>query len=104
VEMQMSQDPESLERENDAAIGHMGDRVAMLKKITAGIHEEAESHHRLLDTMSEQMGGVGGGLRETVAHFNKVFVADKNGRQFCYMVLGITAGVFFLFRVASGGS
>ena len=38
---------------------------------------EAESHHRLLDTMSEQMGGVGGGLRETVAHFNKVFVATK---------------------------
>jgi len=32
----MKQDPESLERDNDIAIDHMGDRVAMLRKITSG--------------------------------------------------------------------
>ena len=37
----------------------MSDRVAMLKKITSDIHTEAESHHRLLDGLSDNM--VGGG-------------------------------------------
>ena len=103
VEMQMKQDPESLERENDAAIDHMGDRVAMLRKITSGIHDEAESHHRLLDGLSDNMGGIGGGLKETMSHFNKVFVENKNGRQFCYMVGGITFTIWFLYRVAASG-
>ena len=103
VEMQMKQDPESLERENDAAIDHMGDRVAMLRKITSGIHDEAESHHRLLDGLSDNMGGIGGGLKETMSHFNKVFVENKNGRQFCYMVGGITFTIWFFYRVAASG-
>ena len=45
----MRNDPESLERDNDAAIGHMSDRVAMLRSITDNIHNEAESHKKLLD-------------------------------------------------------
>ena len=45
----MRNDPESLERDNDAAIGHMSDRVAMLRSITDNIHDEAESHKKLLD-------------------------------------------------------
>lgn len=53
----LKQDPESLERDNDAAINHMSDRVAMLKKITSDIHNEAESHHRLLDGLSDNMVG-----------------------------------------------
>ena len=47
--MQMRNDPETLERDNDAAIGHMSDRVAMLRSITDNIHNEAESHKKLLD-------------------------------------------------------
>ena len=47
----MRNDPESLERDNDAAIGHMSDRVAMLRSITDNIHNEAESHKKLLDGM-----------------------------------------------------
>jgi blocked-early-in-transport protein 1 len=47
--MSGARDPESQERDNDTAINHMSDRVAMLKKITSDIHGEAESHHRLLD-------------------------------------------------------
>ena len=95
----MKQDPESLERDNDIAIDHMGDRVAMLRKITSGIHDEAESHHRLLDEIGGSMGGVGANLQQTLAHFNKVFVENKNGRQFCFMVGGMTFVVFLLFQL-----
>lgn len=92
-----------MERDNDAAINHMSDRVAMLKNITNQIHSEAESHHRLLDGLSDNMGGVGGMLGQTMGHFNKTFVDNKNGRQFCYMVGGIVF-VIWLFYYLAGSS
>ena len=98
----MKQDPESLERENDNDIDHMGDRVAMLRKITSGIHDEAESHHRLLDDIGGSLGSVGANSQQTMAHFNKVFVENKNNRQFCFMVGGITFVVFLLYRLGLG--
>jgi blocked-early-in-transport protein 1 len=102
VEMQMRNDPESLERDNDAAIGHMSDRVAMLRSITDNIHDEAESHKKLLDGMGDSMGGVGETLGETVKHFNAVFVNNKNGRQFCYAVWGMVGVIWCLHYLSSG--
>ena len=67
--------------------------------VTSGIHDEAESHHRLLDEIGGSMGGVGANLQQTLAHFNKVFVENKNGRQFCFMVGGMTFVVFLLFQL-----
>jgi hypothetical protein len=119
--MQMRNDPESLERDNDAAIGHMSDRVAMLRSITDNIHDEAESHKKLLDGkfififvraigvtacvitgMGDSMGGVGETLGETVKHFNAVFVNNKNGRQFCYAVWGMVGVIWCLHYLSSG--
>ena len=98
----MKQDPESLERENDAAIDHMGDRVAMLRKITSGIHDEAESHHRLLDGLSDNMGGIGGlegdhvPLQQGVrGEQERATVLLHGGR--------ITLTIWFLYRVAASG-
>ena len=102
VEMQMRNDPETLERDNDAAIGHMSDRVAMLRSITDNIHNEAESHKKLLDGMGDSMGGVGETLGETVKHFNAVFVNNKNGRQFCYAVWGMVGVIWCLHYLSSG--
>ena len=102
VEMQMRNDPETLERDNDAAIGHMSDRVAMLRSITDNIHNEAELHKKLLDGMGDSMGGVGETLGETVKHFNAVFVNNKNGRQFCYAVWGIVGVIWCLHYLSSG--
>ena len=101
VEMQMRADPDQLERENDAAIGHMSDRVAMLRSITDNIHNEAESHKKLLDNMGDSMGGVGETLVETLKHFNAVFVHNKSGRQFCYAVWGMVGVIWCLHYLSS---
>lgn len=42
------QDPESLERQNDAGISGIGERVAMLKGLTRSLHTEAESQNQFL--------------------------------------------------------
>mmetsp|Transcript_21157 Transcript_21157/g.52559 ORF Transcript_21157/g.52559 Transcript_21157/m.52559 type:complete len:111 (+) Transcript_21157:288-620(+) len=96
------QDPESLERDNDAAIGLMSDRVAMLKKITTDIHAEADSHHRYLDGLADNMEGVSGMLGTTMKQFNQTFVNNKNGRQCCYMVAAVVCLVW-LFHYMFGG-
>ena len=77
-------DPESLERENDRNLETMGDRVSMLKNITMDIHKEADSHHRILDGMRDDMSGFQGVLTQTVQHFSKV-LETKKGRYFCYL-------------------
>ncbi len=90
-------DPESLERENDRSLETMGDRVSMLKNITMDIHKEADSHHRILDGMRDDMSGFQGVLTQTVQHFSKV-LETKNGRYFCYL-FGFFIGMWFLSKI-----
>jgi hypothetical protein len=44
-------DLEALEAENDRGIAALGERVGALRGVTAGIHGEVESQHRILDSM-----------------------------------------------------
>ena len=48
------------------------------------------------------MGGVSGMLGQTMGHFNKTFVDNKNGRQFCYMVGGLVAVIYLLYYMIAG--
>jgi hypothetical protein len=44
-------DIESLEKRNDASIAALGEKTALLKNITSGIHGEVKQHHSVLDAM-----------------------------------------------------
>jgi len=44
-------DIESLEKRNDASIAALGEKTALLKNITSGIHGEVLQHHSVLDAM-----------------------------------------------------
>lgn len=44
-------DIESLEKRNDASISALGEKTALLKNITSGIHGEVLHHHSILDSM-----------------------------------------------------
>ena len=90
-------DPESLERENDRNLETMGDRVSMLKNITMDIHKEADSHHRILDGMRDDMSGFQGVLNQTVQQFSKV-LETKNGRYFCYL-FAFFIGMWLLSKI-----
>jgi len=41
-------------------------------------------------------------LGQTMGHFNKTFVDNKNGRQFCYMVGGLVAVIYLLYYMIAG--
>eukprot|EP00793_Prasinoderma_coloniale_P003454 PRCOL_00006690-RA len=78
------------ERENDAMSAALSDRIATLKGITQGLHDESESQNRLLDGMDTSFGGVGGLLEASFARFKLVF-DGKDSRRMVYTVSAIVA-------------
>eukprot|EP00257_Ricinus_communis_P021454 XP_015580952.1 bet1-like SNARE 1-2 isoform X1 [Ricinus communis] len=78
----------SHEHDNDKAVDSLQDRVSFLKKLTGDIHEEVESHNRLLDRMGNKMDISRGVLSGTMDRFKMVF-EKKSGRRTC-----VLAGVF----------
>ncbi|WOG89042.1 hypothetical protein DCAR_0208278 [Daucus carota subsp. sativus] len=60
------------EQENDRAIEGLSDRVLMLKRLTGDIHEEVDSHNRMLDRMGNDMDSSRGILSGTMDKFKMV--------------------------------
>ncbi|XP_021644782.1 bet1-like SNARE 1-1 isoform X2 [Hevea brasiliensis] len=61
------------EHDNDKAINSLQDRVIFLKRLTGDIHEEVESHNRLLDRMGNKMDISRGIMSGTMDRFKMVF-------------------------------
>ncbi|CAN0887283.1 Bet1-like SNARE 1-1 [Linum grandiflorum] len=57
------------EHDNDRAIDSLQDRVRFLKSLTGDIHEEVESHNRLLDRMGNGMDVSRGVISGTMDRF-----------------------------------
>ncbi|CAD6248946.1 unnamed protein product [Miscanthus lutarioriparius] len=60
------------EQENDRAIDGLQDRVSILKRLSGDIHEEVETHNRMLDRMGNDMDSSRGFLSGTVDKFKMV--------------------------------
>lgn len=89
-------DIESLERENDANIELLGERVGLLKNVTAGIRGEVQEHHALLDRMAMGMTGLQLGLGATVSKLQTV-MRDPNRRPTFLAAIGLAFALFFLY-------
>ncbi|KAM7521684.1 hypothetical protein LguiA_011586 [Lonicera macranthoides] len=70
------------EHENDRAMEGLEDRVIMLKRLTGDIHEEVESHNRMLDRMGNDMDSSRGVLSGTTDKFKMVFETKSSRRMF----------------------
>ncbi|KAM5553070.1 bet1-like SNARE 1-1 [Rosa sericea] len=89
------------EKDNDKAVQSLQDRVVFLKRITGDIHEEVESHNRLLDRMGNDMDASRGIMSGTMDRFKMVF-EKKSSRRMCVLVGYFVAFfliIYFLFRV-----
>ncbi|KAA8543348.1 hypothetical protein F0562_021157 [Nyssa sinensis] len=75
------------EHDNDRALDGLQDRVIMLKRLTGDVHEEVESHNRMLDRMGNDMDASRGILSGTMDKFKMVLKPD----EFCPIAL-----IFFL--------
>ncbi|XP_004296622.1 PREDICTED: bet1-like SNARE 1-1 [Fragaria vesca subsp. vesca] len=89
------------EQDNEKAVQSLQDRVVFLKRLTGDIHEEVESHNRLLDRMGNDMDASRGIMSGTMARFKMVF-EKKSSRRMCVLVGYFVAFfliIYFLFRV-----
>nr|XP_016489496.1 PREDICTED: bet1-like SNARE 1-1 isoform X1 [Nicotiana tabacum] len=70
------------EHEKERAIDGLQDRVNMLKRLTGDIHEEVETHNRMLDRMGNDMDSSRGVLAGTMDKFKMVFETKSSRRMF----------------------
>ena len=92
-------DPESLERQNDGSIAALAERVGMLKAATAGVRDEAEGQHVLLDRLADGVGQARG-LAGVAAQRLSVVMADREGRRQLALLAGAaTAALLFVWYV-----
>ncbi|XP_020961188.1 bet1-like SNARE 1-1 [Arachis ipaensis] len=70
------------EQDNERVMGGLQDRVSLLKRISSDIHEEVDSHNRMLDRMGNDMDSSRGVLSGTVDKFKMVFEKKSSRRTF----------------------
>ncbi|KAL7251509.1 hypothetical protein ACSBR1_013360 [Camellia fascicularis] len=84
------------EHSNDRAIDSLQDRVIFLKKLTGDIHEEAESHNRMLDRMGNEMDSSRGIMSGTMDRFKMVF-EKKSSRRMCKLATYFVVSFFIIY-------
>ncbi|CAA2975795.1 bet1-like SNARE 1-1 isoform X1 [Olea europaea subsp. europaea] len=88
------------EQENDRDVDGLQDRVNMLKRLSGDIHEEVETHNRMLDRMGNDMDSSRGVLSGTMDKFKMVFETKSSRRMFTlvasFVVIFIV--VYYLIR------
>ncbi|GAB2298329.1 Bet1-like SNARE 1-1 [Dionaea muscipula] len=88
------------ELDNERSLDGLQDRVDILKRLTGDIHEEVESHNRMLDRMGNDMDSSRGILSGTMDRFKQVFETKSSRRMFTLVAsfLVIFLIVYYLTR------
>ncbi|KAL2463705.1 Bet1-like SNARE 1-2 [Forsythia ovata] len=84
------------DHENEGAMDSLQDRISFLKRLTGDIHEEVESHNRMLDRMGNEMDASRGIMSGTMDRFKMVF-EKKSNRKICKLALYFVVGFFVLY-------
>ncbi|KAI7731054.1 hypothetical protein M8C21_032078 [Ambrosia artemisiifolia] len=88
------------EQENEKSLNSLQDRVVFLKRLTGDIHEEVQSHNRMLDRMGNGMDSARGIMSGTMDKFKMVF-EKKSSRRTCKLVIYLVLSffiIYYLFR------
>uniref|UniRef100_A0A7N0UVC3 t-SNARE coiled-coil homology domain-containing protein n=1 Tax=Kalanchoe fedtschenkoi TaxID=63787 RepID=A0A7N0UVC3_KALFE len=88
-------------RDNDKDLDSLHDRVSFLKRLTGDIHEEVETHNRMLDRMGNAMDASRGIMSGTMDRFKKVF-EKKSTRRTCVRIIYVVIAlliVIYLIRL-----
>ncbi|KAL2485925.1 Bet1-like SNARE 1-1 [Abeliophyllum distichum] len=88
------------EQENDRTVDGLQDRVSFLKRLSGDIHEEVETHNRMLDRMGNDMDASRGVLSGTMDKFKKVFETKSSRHMFTLVAsfLVIFLVIYYLTR------
>ncbi|CAL0310381.1 unnamed protein product [Lupinus luteus] len=91
------------EHDNEQAMNGLQDRVILLKRLSGDIHEEVDSHNRMLDHMGNDMDSSRGVLSGTMDKFKTVFETKSSRRMFTlvasfvvlFLVIYYLTSIFF---------
>ncbi|KAK4732520.1 hypothetical protein R3W88_025508 [Solanum pinnatisectum] len=86
------------ERDNDKAVDSLQDRVSFLKKLTGDIHEEVETHNKMLDRMGNEMDSSRGIMSGTMDRFKMVF-EKKSNQKVCKLVGYFVLSFFLIYYI-----
>uniref|UniRef100_A0A5B7C496 Putative bet1-like SNARE 1-2 n=1 Tax=Davidia involucrata TaxID=16924 RepID=A0A5B7C496_DAVIN len=89
------------EHSNNKAIDSLQDRVIFLKRLTGDIHEEVESHNRMLDRTGNEMDASRGVMSGTMDRFKMVF-EKKSSRRICTLVASFVVSFFIIYYFIRG--
>ncbi|KAK2647231.1 hypothetical protein Ddye_022426 [Dipteronia dyeriana] len=105
LKLSSSYSHEIKEHDNDKEMDNLKERVVFLKRLTGDIHEEVESHNRLLDRMGNGMDATRGIMSGTMDRFKMVF-EKKSNRRMCTLVVAFVVSfliIYYLIRVLMRG-
>jgi blocked-early-in-transport protein 1 len=83
-----------LEQQNDDALDELAAKVAMLKGVTTGIHEEVTSQNAFLDNFGGAMGKTSDLLSNVTGQISTMLRSGSN-KHMCYLILF----AFFIFML-----
>ncbi|KAG4139808.1 hypothetical protein ERO13_D07G217000v2 [Gossypium hirsutum] len=85
------------EHENERAMEGLQDRVNLLKRLSGDIHEEVDSHNRMLDWMGNGMDASRGILSGTMDKFKMVFETKSSRRMFTLVASFVVVFLFIYY-------
>ncbi|PIN16408.1 V-SNARE [Handroanthus impetiginosus] len=84
--------------DNEKTMDTLHDRVSFLKRLTGDIHEEVESHNRMLDRVGNEMDASRGIMSGTIDRFKMVF-EKKSNRRICKLAAYFVVAFFVLYYI-----
>ncbi|XP_042031036.1 bet1-like SNARE 1-2 [Salvia splendens] len=81
---------------NEQTMDSLHDRVSFLKRLTGDIHEEVETHNRMLDRMGNAMDASRGIMSGTMDRFKMVF-EKKSNKRICKLAGYFVISFFVLY-------
>ncbi|XP_050239446.1 bet1-like SNARE 1-1 isoform X2 [Quercus robur] len=91
---------ETNDHDNERAVESLQDRVLLLKRVTGDIHEEVESHNRLLDRMGNDMDSSRGVMSGTMDRFKMVFEKKSNWRMCTLVMCFVVSFLIILYLIS----
>lgn len=84
------------DHDNEKTMDSLHDRVSFLKRLTGDIHEEVETHNRMLDRMGNAMDASRGIMSGTMDRFKMVF-EKKSNKGICKFAGYFVVAFFVLY-------
>merc|ERR1712087_757241 len=88
-----------MQKENDAQIGSLADKVSQLKEISIRIGNHVREDNKLLEGLDNNFDATGGVLKGTMQRLNNM-VNSKDSRHMLYLALFVVFVFLFMYKMS----